>query len=111
MQSPPFYIYKEFTAQLNKVYGAARLKAAAEFERFKRVWSQYPGAVDVWVRNRQYVGQLFNYGSAVRKIMYTTNVIELVNSSFRIVTKKGTFPGEDAVRKALSLRVIELYKK
>ena len=104
--------YKRFTSQLKKVYGAASLKAAeAEFERFKQAWSQYPGAVDVWVRNWQHVEQLYNYGSAVRKVMYTTNAIEAVNSSFRKVTKKGSFPGEDAVRKALYLRITELYKK
>ena len=104
--------YKAYTAQLKKVYGAASLKAAeAEFERFKQAWGQYPGAVDVWVRNWKYVEQLFNYGSAVRKVMYTTNAIESVNSSFRKVTKKGSFPSEDAVRKALYLRITELYKK
>lgn len=104
--------YKAFTAQLRKVYGAVSLKAAeAEFERFKQAWSQYPGAVDVWVRNWQHVEQLYNYGSAVRKVMYTTNSIESVNSSFRKVTKKGAFPNEDAVRKALYLRIQELYKK
>ena len=70
-----------------------------------------PGAIDIWNRNWQYVEQLFQYGSAVRKIMYTTNAIESVNSSFRKVTKKGSFPGEDAVRKALYLRITELYKK
>lgn len=104
--------YKAFTAQLKKLYGAASLKASeAEFERFKQAWSQYPGAVDVWIRNWSHVEQLFNYGSAVRKVMYTTNAIEAVNSSFRKVTKKGSFPSEDAVRKALYLRVTELYKK
>ena len=104
--------YKAYTAHLKKVYGAASLKAAeAEFERFKQAWSQYPGAVDVWIRNWPYVEQLFNYGSAVRKVMYTTNAIEAVNSSFRKVTKKGSFPGEEAVRKALYLRITELYKK
>ena len=104
--------YKAYTAQLRKIYGAAGLKAAeAEFERFKQAWSQYPGAVDVWIRNWKYVEQLFHYGSAVRKVMYTTNAIESVNSSFRKVTKKGSFPGEDAVRKALYLRITELYKK
>lgn len=104
--------YKAFTAHLRKIYGAASLKAAeAEFERFRQVWNQYPGAVDVWVRNWAYVEQLYNYGSAVRKVMYTTNAIEAVNSSFRKVTKKGSFPSEDAVRKALYLRVTELYKK
>ncbi len=104
--------HKKYTAQLKKVYGASSLKAAeAEFGRFKQAWGQYPGAVDVWARNWQHVEQLFNYGSAVRKVMYTTNAIEAVNSSFRKVTKKGSFPSEDAVMKALYLRITELYKK
>ena len=104
--------YKRYTAQLKKIYGASSLKAAeAEFERFRQAWSSYPGAVDVWVRNWSHVEQLFQYGSAVRKVMYTTNAIESVNSSFRKVTKKGSFPHEDAVRKALYLRIVELYKK
>lgn len=104
--------YKPFTAHLKKVYGAASLKAAeAEFERFKQAWSQYPGAVDVWVRNWQHVAQLFDYGSAVRKILYTTNAVESVNSSFRKVTRKGAFPNENALFKVLYLRVKELYQK
>ena len=94
------------------VYGAASLKTAeAEFERFRQAWSQYPGAVDVWVRNWQPVAQLFSYGSAVRKILYTTNAVESVNSSFRKVTKKGAFPNENALLKLLYLRISELYKK
>lgn len=104
--------YKTYTAQLKRVYGAPSLKAAvAEFERFKQTWSQYPGAIDVWIRNWSQVEQLFNFGSAVRKVMYTTNSIEALNSSFRKVTKKGSFPSEDAVLKALYLRLTELYKK
>lgn len=104
--------YKAFTAALKKVYGAASLKACrAEFEKFKQAWSAYPGAVDVWVRNFTHVEQLFNYGSAVRKVMYTTNAVESVNSSFRKVTKKGAFPSETALLKLLYLRVTELYKK
>ena len=103
---------KAFTGQLKKVYGASNLKVAeTEFERFQQEWSKYPGAVDVWKRNWKHVVQLFNYGSAVRKIMYTTNAIESVNSSFRKVIKKGAFPNEDAVLKALYLRITELYKK
>ena len=93
--------YKAYTAQLKKVYGASSLKASsAEFERFKQAWSQYAGDVDVWVRNWHHIEQLFNYGGAVRKVMYTTNAIESVNSSLRKVTKKGTFLSEAAVRKA-----------
>lgn len=104
--------YRAFTANLKKVYGAASLKAAqAEFDKFKQTWSEYPGAVDIWVRNWNHVAQLFDYGSAVRKVMYTTNAVESVNSSFRKVTKKGAFPNENALLKLLYLRITELYKK
>ena len=85
--------YKAYTAQLKKVYDLPSLRAAeAEFKRFRQVWSQYPGAIDVRVRNWTHVEQLFNYGSAVRKVMFNTNAIEAVNSSFRKVTKNGAFP-------------------
>jgi len=88
------------------------IKAARmAFETFQNNWKQYPGAVDVWVRNFQHVEQLYDYGSAVRKVMYTTNAIESVNSSFRKVTKKGSFPNENAVFKILYLRITELQKK
>lgn len=104
--------YKKYTAQLKQVYGAPSLKAAeSEFEKFKQAWSQYPGALDVWIRSWEHVAQLFTYGSAIRKVMYTTNAIESVNSSFRKVTKKGAFPNENALLKLLYLRVTELYKR
>ena len=104
--------YKKFTQSLKKVYGAPNLKAAnAAFEIFCKEWNQYPGAVEVWKRNYTHVEQLFDYGSAVRKIMYTTNAIEAVNSSFRKVTKKGAFPNETALFKLLYLRITELEKK
>ena len=104
--------YKAFTGQLKKIYGAVSLKAAqAEFERFCEAWSKYPGAVRVWKDNFRHVEQLFNYGSEVRRVMYTTNAIESVNSSFRKVTKKGSFSSETAVFKIFYLRIKELYKK
>lgn len=104
--------YKKFTANLKLIYGAPNLKSALhEFEKLKNNWSKYPGAVDVWERNFKYVEQLFNYPSDIRKVMYTTNAIESVNSSFRKVTKKGAFPNENALLKLLYLRVCELYKK
>ena len=103
---------KRYTPHLKKIYGAPSLTAAqAEFERFKTAWSAYPGAVDVWVRNWNHVAHLFHYGSAVRKVMYTTNAIESVNSSFRKVTRKGAFANEHTLLKLLFLRITELYKK
>ena len=97
---------------MKKVYGASNLKTSIhEFEKFKNNWSKYPGAVDVWERNFKHVEQLFNYPSDIRKVMYTTNAIESINSSFRKVTKKGAFPNENALLKLLYLRVCELNKK
>ena len=91
--------WSAFTKQLKLIYGAINVKQARqEFEKFKTDWQAYPCAVSVRKtiftlreNNFSHVEQLYNYGSAVRKIMYTTNAIESVNSSFRKVTKKG-FP-------------------
>lgn len=104
--------WAHFTKELKLIYGAVNAKQARErFEQFKKDWAKYPGAVAVWENNFTHVEQLFNYGSAVRKVMYTTNAIESVNSSFRKVTKKGSFPNAEAVFKILYLRILELYKK
>lgn len=104
--------YKPFTAALKKVYGAPSLKACrSAFEAFQKQWSSYPGAVDVWVRNFNHVEQLFDYGSTIRKVMYTTNAVESIHSSFRKVTKKGAFPNENALFKLLYLRIQELENK
>lgn len=74
--------YKKFTSDLKKVYGASSLKAAkTAFDTFCDNWKQHPGA------------------------------IESVNSSFRKVTKKGSFPNHEAVFKLLYLWVKELQKK
>lgn len=104
--------YKEFTANLKLIYQAPNKKVALlEFEKFKERWAEYPGAVKVWESNWQHVEQLYNYTDAIRRMMYTTNTIESINSSFRKVTKKGTFPDETAVLKVLYLRILELYEK
>ncbi|MCJ1759638.1 IS256 family transposase [Mammaliicoccus sciuri] len=104
--------YKAFTSLLRKVYGATSLKAChTAFEAFKQQWSQYPGAVEVWKRNFTHVEQLFDYGSNIRKIMYTTNAVESIHSSYRKVTKKGAFPNENALLKLLFIRTKELQKK
>ena len=54
---------------------------------------------------------MFDYGSAIRKVMYATNAVESVHSSFRKVTKQGAFPNENALLKLLYLRITELYAK
>lgn len=104
--------WSAFTKQLKQLYGAVNVEQAREaFEQFKTTWENYPGAVAVWESNFTHVEQLYNYGSAVRKVMYTTNAIESVNSSFRKVTKKGAFHDETAIFKILYLRIQELSQK
>ena len=108
----PSKCYKEFTANLKLIYQAPNKKVALlEFEKFKERWVEYSGAIRVWDSNWKHVEQLYNYTDAIRRIMYTTNTIESINSSFRKVTKKGTFPDKTAVLKVLYLRVLELYEK
>lgn len=103
---------RAFCRSVRAVYGAASLaEAEAAWEAFRAEWSRYPGAVGAWERNLAHVWQLFSYGSAVRKVMYTTNALESVNASFRKVVRRGCFPDEDAVMKLLYLRVKELYSR
>lgn len=90
--------YKEFCKDLKKFYGASSIKASH-------------AAFDVWKRNFSHVEQFFDYGSDIRKVMYTTNAVEGVNSSFRKVKKKGDLPNENALLKVLYLRVKELQNK
>ncbi|HAQ8194636.1 TPA: IS256 family transposase, partial [Enterococcus faecium] len=89
--------YKEVCRDMKKFYSASSLNAAhAAFDSFQNRRSHYSGAVDVCKRNFSHVEQLFDYGSAIRKIMYTTNAVESIHSSFRKVTKKGVFSNENA---------------
>lgn len=105
--------YKEFCASIKAVYGAVSLEACkTHFEAFCERWRhKYPGAVRTWETQRIHVEQLFTYSSAIRKVMYTTNAIESVNSSLRKVTKKGCFDNESALLKIFYLRIRELSQK
>ena len=99
-----------FCKQARGFYGAPSLEAARDrFAQFKEDWAKYPGAVRVWERNFEHVERLFRYGRWTRKMMYTTNAVESVNSSFRKVTKRGAFYDDDSVLKLFYLRVRELY--
>lgn len=100
-----------FCRSIRAVYGApSRAAAESAWAAFREEWARYPGAVAVWERGEEHIWQLLACGSAVRKIMYTTNAVESVNASFRKVVRRGSFPSEEAVMKLLYLRVLELYR-
>ena len=60
----------------------------------------------------EYIKPLFELPQEIRKIIYTTNPIESVNSALRKVTRgKGSFPNKEALMKVLFLRIQDLEKK
>ena len=104
---------KAFCKDCKAMYGALSLDLAEDaFLNLSEKWSEYPGAIRVWERNFEHVRQLFELPLDIRRIMYTTNAIEAVNSSLRKVTKKGMFENEMSVFKVFYLRITgELAKK
>jgi putative transposase len=68
-------------------------------------WGQrYPAIAQSWRRNWQHVVPFFAFPESVRRIIYTTNAIEALNSKLRrAVRTRGHFPNDDAAMKLLYL--------
>ena len=81
-------------------------------DAFENSWgSKYPHAVKSWRKNWARLMTYFRYPVEIRKLMYTTNLIESVNSKFRKVTDaRRVFPTDDSVLKALFMAAMELEK-
>ena len=79
------------------------LKALEAFEAGP--WGQrYPAIAQSWRRNWEHVVPFFAFPEAVRRIIYTTNAIEALNSKLRrAVRTRGHFPSDDAAMKLLYL--------
>ena len=82
-------------------------------EEFEKKWgSKYPHIVRSWRNNWEELMTYFKYPFEMRKLMYTTNIIESVNSRFRKATDgKRVFPNDQSVLKSLYLAAQELEKK
>ena len=105
---------KAFVADLKKIYGAINEDVATnELIALKEKWSsKYPNAVSSWEDNWEDLITFFAFPDFIRKIMYTTNVIESLNSQFRKVTKnKKIFPTDDSLLKILYLATEKAAKK
>ncbi|MEO1922948.1 MAG: transposase [Nautiliaceae bacterium] len=73
---------------------------------------KYPHVVRSWRINWEELTTYFKYPYEMRKIMYTTNIIESINRAFRRVTdKKRVFPSDEALIKNLYLAIERLEKK
>jgi transposase-like protein len=105
--------YKDFCRDARAIYAAVSLQAAGQaLEELRVKWAEYPSAVRVWIDNFEHVERLFDLPASIRRMVYTTNMIEGLHSALRKVTRgKAAFPNDEAVFKALFLRVLDIVKK
>jgi transposase-like protein len=105
---------KEFTKDMKTIYGAVNKDSAAlALDAFEQKWgSKYRYAVRSWRTNWDDLTTFFDYPIEIRRIIYTTNLIENLNSKIRKYTKaKLSFPNDDAVKKSVYLAINEIEKK
>ncbi|WP_258280770.1 MULTISPECIES: IS256 family transposase [unclassified Clostridium] len=105
---------KAFAKDLKAVYGSVNKDFALENSNFaKEKWgSKYPNAIKSWEDNWDNIITFFVFPDYIRRIIYTTNAIESLNSQFRKVTKtKLIFPNDDSLMKMLYLATEKVSKK
>jgi hypothetical protein len=99
---------------LKRVYTAATENEAEQYlAEFEEKWDDdYPPIAKSWRDNWARITPFFDYPPEIRRIIYTTNAIELVNMSLRKVTKsRGSFPHDDAVMKLFYLALPNISRK
>lgn len=105
---------KEFSKDMKDIYQAPNEQAAkAAFEAFKTKWNhKYGYAIQSWERNWNELTAFLQFPVEIRKIVYTTNLIENLNGKIRKYTKnKLSFPTDQAVQKSVYLAIREATKK
>ena len=105
---------KKFSADFKYVYNAPNEAVAKEeLERMKEVWGKkYPYAIHNWETNWEDISSFFQFSEEIRRIMYTTNIIEGLNRQYRKVTKaKSVFPSDTSLEKMLYLASNNITKK
>lgn len=106
--------YKAVTADLKGIYTSATEAAAqAELERFAEKWDdKYPQIGKSWTTHWPNLITLFEYPPEIRKVIYTTNAIESLNSVIRKATKqRKVFPTDDSAMKVVFLAMQSAAKK
>jgi putative transposase len=98
---------KLLAAAIRPIYTAASAEAAeAELGAFERgPWGQkFPTVVAAWRRAWSHVIPFFAFPPQIRRVIYTTNAIESINSQLRkIIKSRGHFPSDDAASKLIWL--------
>ena len=97
---------KQVVTDLKKIYTAVTLEEAeSNLAAFSEKWrKQYPSCVRSWEENWEILSTFFEYPMEIRRIIYTTNIIEGLNRQFRQITKnKPSFTNDDSLRRMLYL--------
>ena len=105
---------KPFAADLKTIYHAVTEEKALEaLEHVTEKWSEkYPNSMKSWKQNWDAISPIFKFSTAVRKVIYTTNAIESLNSTYRKLNRqRSVFPSDTALLKALYLATFEATKK
>ena len=105
---------RSFASDFKSVYKASSEEIALkELEEVKEKWGKkYPYAISSWESNWDVISPFFQFSDDIRRIMYTTNIIEGVNRQFRKVTKtKSVFPNDTSLEKLLYLASVNVMKK
>ena len=105
---------KAVVSDLKPIYTAStEEEAVSSLEAFAEKWDeQYPHISKSWYANWDNLAIFLEYPAEIRKVIYTTNAIESLNSQLRKVTKnKRIFPSDDAVFKTLFLAIEYICKK
>ena len=106
--------YKAVTADLKRIYqSATEAEARQELERFAATWEErYPKIAQSWRAHWEHLITLFDYPPEIRKVIYTTNAIESLNSVIRKATKRRKlFPSDDSAMKVVYLAIQQASKK
>lgn len=105
---------KPFAADLKKIYNAPSEQRALEIlDEVTEKWQEkYPRAMSRWYDNWDAISPIFKFSSDVRTVIYTTNAIESLNSTYRKLNRqRSVFPSDQALLKALYLSTFEATKK
>lgn len=105
---------KAFAADLKTIYHASdeqtgHKRMLAVTEKWE---GKYPSSMQRWADNWDVISPMFKFSAQVRKVIYTTNAIESLNSGYRRLNhQRSVFPSSNALLKALYLATFELTKK
>ena len=106
MKFVPWRDYKEVAGDLKRVYqSATEEEALRELDQVEEKWRiKYPLITRYWRQNWDNLNTFFAYPPEIRKVIYTTNAIEYLNSVIgKVIKKRKLFPHDDAAKQLVYL--------